>query len=438
MAAAGTATAPAPAASGRPLPGQPLPKPLCAKDGLAPNAPPEDVFTWDTITKRMPKILDSVLETLPPSLATQQTLLDNIHELQREMQEGLPLKPLEETGPRVGAATWNKDLAPYLESGSGWHEAPWWVVENYMYKRLLQELDRCGPEGMAYDPFEPQKSKALAAAATALETSLRPLMELVEAAEATPSGHADRQAALEAALVRSLWGNQADLSLSAGKVASANGGVPGQMLTDGTALAMDLLLQAAGKPVVIVLDNHGLEVLCDLVLADAILRLAGPSYVVLHVKDTPVFVSDVTEADVPGILDWLSEHDAPLAGRLRAGLADGRLRVLADPFYTTAQTFWELPSNLTSAYAEALLVILKGDANYRRLLGDLHWPYDTDFGEYMRSFWPSHGLVCLRTLKSGVAVGVAQEKQAEAKAARPEDWLTCGTYGQVLAGMRGA
>ena len=25
--------------------------------------------------------------------------------------------------------------------GEGWHTAPWWLVENYMYKRLLEEGD---------------------------------------------------------------------------------------------------------------------------------------------------------------------------------------------------------------------------------------------------------------------------------------------------------
>lgn len=38
------------------------------------------------------------------------------------------------------------------------------------------------------------------------------------------------------------------------------------------------------------------EVLCDLVFVDSILRLTDAS-VVLHVKDAPVFVSDVTEKD---------------------------------------------------------------------------------------------------------------------------------------------
>lgn len=417
----------------QPLPVQPLPPPLCARDGLAKGALPEDVFTWDTVTKRMPKILDAVLEALPPALAGKASLLEGVRALQLEMREGAALRWLEAADPWVGAQAWNEDLAPFIKRGKGWHEAPWWVVENYMYKRLLQELALCGPEAAGYDPFESQKTKALAASVAPYEASLRPLLALVAAAEAQPQGHPDRRAALEAALVRSLWGNQADLSLSAGKVESANGGDPGQVLSDGTSLALELVQGAAGRPIVLVLDNHGLEVLCDLVLADAILRLVGPSSVSLHVKDSPVFVSDVTQEDVPGILAWLDEHDSALAGRLRMGIADSRLSVVPSPFYTTARTFWQLPADLTSIYTEAAVVILKGDANYRRLLGDLHWPYDTDFGSYVRSFWPCPGLVSLRTMKSGVALGISEDKQAEAKAAHPNDWLTCGVYGQVLA-----
>ena len=34
--------------------------------------------------------------------------------------------------------------------------------------------------------------------------------------------------------------------------------------------------------------------------------------------------------------------------------------------------------------------------NYRRLLGDLHWPYSTDFDDFARSWWKGAGLICLR------------------------------------------
>ena len=48
-------------------------------------------------------------------------------------------------------------------------------------------------------------------------------------------------------------------------------------------------------------------------------------------------------------------------------------------------------------------MVTKGDANYRRLLDDRHWPHDTDFAELM-SYWPT-SVAALRTCKSGVLVG---------------------------------
>jgi len=418
-------------AANRPLPHVPEPEPLRATDGKKDGAAPEDVFTWDTVTSRMPKIMDSVIESLPASLAEEAGLLEAVKELQAEMREGAQLKLLEPTAPWVNAEDWNEHLKDFISRGEGWHSAPWWLVENYMYKRLLQELARCGETGAAYDPFEPSKNKAMDAAVEPMATSLGPLLELVQ--KASSAGAAERRAALEATLVRSLWGNQADLSLSAGKVESYSDS--GSLLSDQREVALNLLEASPGKPVIIVLDNHGLEVLCDLVLVDAILQLTK-SNVVLHVKDAPVFVSDVTNDDVPGILGWLEAHSSSLAARLKQSLADGRLSVLPHSFYTSARAFWEVPEDLASAYAEAASVILKGDANYRRLLGDLHWPYSTDFSSYVGSFWPGSGLVCLRTMKSGVALGVSEEMQMEAKKARPKDWLTSGIYGQILAFWR--
>ena len=40
--------------------------------------------------------------------------------------------------------------------------------------------------------------------------------------------------------------------------------------------------------------------------------------------------------------------------------------------------------------------------NYRRLLGDLHWPYSTDFDDFARSWWKGAGLICLRRGRRGM------------------------------------
>jgi len=444
----------------RPLPRQPLPSRLRARDGQVDGASPEDVFTWETVSSRMPKILDAMLETLPEALAVREELVQSVRELQSEMRDGAPLRRLEDTGPWVSAEAWNEHLEELLAQNATWHSAPWWIVENYMYKRVLELFGRCGGGGACYDPFAPQKYKAITAAAGALEKSVCPLLERVEAAAAASiserqakkrprndsngnasdvapqPGHGDLRAVLQDALLRSLWGNQADLSLSAGRVEETDGGCGNEIISNHTAIALDMLFGAAGRPVVFVLDNHGLEVVCDLVLVDALLSLVGVASVSLHVKDVPVFVSDVTEGDMPGILEWVEAHMPTLAARLRDALQDDRLRVVPSAFYTSARDFWELPQGLRDEYRQAAAVILKGDANFRRLLGDRHWPYDTDFDAYARSFWPCPGLLSLRTMKSGVALGIPQDKQVAARAAHPHDWLTSGRYGQVLVSWR--
>ena len=48
----------------------------------------------------------------------------------------------------------------------------------------------------------------------------------------------------------------------------------------------------------------GLELVSDLLLVDGLLRIVKPSRVRLHAKDCPVFVSDVTPADVHTAM-WL-------------------------------------------------------------------------------------------------------------------------------------
>jgi hypothetical protein len=179
-------------------------------------------------------------------------------------------------------------------------------------------------------------------------------------------------------------------------------------------------------------QNCGLELVSDLLLVDGLLRIVQPKTVRLHAKDVPVFVSDVLPKDVEPTLAWLAQQGGEeLAGRLRAALDDGRLVVEAHAYYTGAAPFWQAPDDLRAAFANAAIVITKGDANYRRLLGDLHWAHDADFAELM-SYWPT-SLAALRTCKSGVLVGVEPAVEAAAAAAHPDKWLVGGLYGCVQA-----
>lgn len=192
-----------------------------------------------------------------------------------------------------------------------------------------------------------------------------------------------------------------------------------------------------------------------------------------------------------------------LVGRLRAALVDGRLTVRQDDFFNSPLPMDKAPARVYSdlflggarpsdrpaaaggdaaehghggmksaaagsssedasvkAHAasgatgtnrlDRALVLFKGDANYRRLLGDRHWAHDTTLEEAWGAYWgpaaeavrgqvgsgagskggfmPRVAVGALRTAKAGVLAGVDAGKAAEAAALRPGTWLVEGRF----------
>jgi hypothetical protein len=89
---------------------------------------------------------------------------------------------------------------------------------------------------------------------------------------------------------------------------------------------------------------------------------------------------------------------------------------------------WEMPSSLRHELGEAALVISKGDANYRRLVGDRHWPFDTSL-EDVWTYFPT-SLLALRVSKSQVMVGLQRGQAGELDQIDPQ-WMTNGRWGLV-------
>ena len=78
----------------------------------------------------------------------------------------------------------------------------------------------------------------------------------------------------------------------------------------------------------------------------------------------------------------------------------GSWRIQRDPFWTYPHDFSEMVVAAPELYEElssSVLLIFKGDLNYRKLVGDLEWPVQTSFSRALRGFRPAP-LVALRTL----------------------------------------
>jgi uncharacterized protein with ATP-grasp and redox domains len=249
------------------------------------------------------------------------------------------------------------------------------------------------------------------------------------------SAPAEPGARLRALMLASLWGNRADLSYNvARQLGSYAGDAAADLLADHSPAVAELLLAHRCPRVTVIADNAGTELLMDLALVDHLLAACGVSELVMHVKNHPFFVSDAMDHDVEDGLRALLATGDPAAVALVDRIAEwrraGRLVLGTHPFYTTSLFYDDLPDDLRAELARSSLVILKGDANYRRLCSDAPWPPETPFAEVVRAF-PAP-LVSLRTLKAEVVVGLPPGVAEKIAAADPT-WLVNGRRGVIQA-----
>lgn len=279
--------------------------------------------------------------------------------------------PLESTGVDGAgdAADWRAWSAPHL--GRRWDEVPFLWAESYFNRRLLDAVGFFTP-GPAYwlDPFGHLKAAELDSVALDAE-----LAELDWIADVDPGRRAD------ALLLAALRGNRADLGFVAH---AARFDEPDLEVSTETLVVDDseqvwAALDPAGT-VCLVADNAGRELLADLLLIDELLGSGKAAEVLLHVKPTPYYVSDATAADVTAALHRLGAaggHATTAARRLQDAFRDGRLRLRTSPFHVAPFEFDAMPDELAADFAHATLTVLKGDLNYRRLVGDRAWPATT-------------------------------------------------------------
>lgn len=232
---------------------------------------------------------------------------------------------------------------------------------------------------------------------------------------------------LEIAIQTSLWGNKMDLSLwpAASKGQSEDNGDNSSfraavevgrsyILDDHTSAAVELLVAAKNEgsgevEVGIVVDNAGYEIVSDLMLGHTLLELGVASKVTFHTKAHPTFVSDATNTDCMGTIDFLcgvdADHTVALANAFRDYVDHGKFQFVEDLFWCQPTAFWDTPPHIMERISGSALVFVKGDANYRRLLGEREWALDMDAATVL-SYWPVP--VCaLRTFKAEVSGSVA-------------------------------
>ena len=401
-------------------PKNPLPEPLRGTD---PGS-----FAEYTVTVRLLNILKEVIAVndFPPQvMASLRALREEIPTAQ--------VRPLQDPG-APDLENWSR----YVRSvaGSTWLQVPWFFAETYFYRRILEATGYFQPgPTQGRDPYIIQKRRVLQQGLAAGQALIAPLEEQLDRAQAGPAQKGEE---LRRLVLLNLWGNQADLSMWSVE----DEGRPehteleqqaAHLLVDDSQAAVDWLSAFEGQlRVDFIMDNAGPELLHDMALADFLLTTKAAESVYFHLKSHPTFVSDAMIKDVEETIDTLSLQPEPsaqgLARRLKGHLAEGRLHMKEDFFWNSPLPGWEMPARIRQDLSRSNLLVSKGDANYRRLLGDRHWPPATALSEVVR-YLPAPVLV-LRVAKAEIAVGLRPGQAEELDRIDP-DWRIDGDWGMI-------
>ncbi|HEX9060552.1 MAG TPA: damage-control phosphatase ARMT1 family protein [Clostridia bacterium] len=364
----------------------------------------KDSFAWYTITQRLPYIIDAVIK----SNVYNHRQVEKLEELKGEIPNG-----------NLSTLHFNSCRDEFfLNDRNNWLEVPFIFAEFYFYKRLLECTEYFET---ALDPFEKTKKDSLESKKDEIICAVNAVFKSEDL--------------FKKLLYLNLWSNSADLSQINKMDSSFRHDNQDKILIDHSEEVCKLFKQRLAQTDII-LDNAGFELSMDLILSFFLLESKVSDMIYLHAKKYPIFVSDVTEADIKYTLNFfLQVCDSKLmkiGERIYNYIRNGKIVISTDAFWTLPCSFINFDEAMKKHFENSDLTIIKGDLNYRRIVEDRKWDHTIDFNSITKYF-PSNLLV-IRTLKSEVVVGLDIETVKRLNA-KEKNWLTSGDYGILQLGL---
>eukprot|EP00980_Cylindrotheca_fusiformis_P001492 scaffold346_cov116-Cylindrotheca_fusiformis.AAC.6 len=412
------------ATSNTPKPALPIPQPICSDE--------PGTWAYDTMKRRVNEdILQRTYEDNKEAWEAPEfkEVLSRFLALRNDLKTSSKLTMLDELPTSAGNDRirewneWKRLLQPFLDAGDTWLTAPWLVAEFYVYRRLIEAIGYWdeGTIGYKYDPFSKQKMAGLESSVGSagelnlfcwllqeynvlitpfFPTDLEPMLARIPNLPRTSEG-------IDLAASIALWGNKMDLSIWPADAADTNVDIFSNVLDkssenllhdDFESLAnhCNKLRDRGGGNVDIIVDNAGFELITDLALAQYLVESGIASCVTFQLKSHPTFVSDALEVDLRAhVRHYIKLDPDSFPNCQKAGetwqefLDDGRWKCNEDNFWVQAFPMWDMTEPLrTDTKDRCDLAFVKGDANYRRLLGDCKWDFTASFGKVVGSYFP--------------------------------------------------
>ena len=368
-------------------------------------------FAAFTLRNRLPKIVDQIIGDND----FDDSIVANLNELKHLILHGNLDVFIENELVRV---QWQNWLKPWI--GKTWFEVQFYFAEAFFYQLILEKT---GFFKSGKDPFKSQKIRDILENRELFGSIL---MDFEHFSNKNP----DQDRLIKYLLQVSLWGNKADLS---------------QVVTDryqaditGEAMVLDESFEIVkffawhANQIDIILDNSGVELFSDLILAAGLLTARSTKTVVLHAKKYPTFVSDATCSDITDLIQFMKNHENKLViafgNRLEDLIRKEVIQLEDHDFWNAPLHFRDIPNDLLNKLNRADLMILKGDANYRRIFEDRKIPANTKMSSLNISL--PVPTTAIRILKSELIVGMDSVKVQALEKKDPE-WLVNGRHGLI-------
>jgi uncharacterized protein with ATP-grasp and redox domains len=330
------------------------------------------------------------------------------------------VKPLNEDAEDV--EEWNSVWQKY--ENKTWLELPWYFAESFFFRRLLEATGyfQPGPQKNC-DPFKTFKKELIKESMPAINQTLETLNK-----------NENRRSSFENLLHACLWGNRVDFS-NVTEIDYKNKNIlmerESLLINDFAEIYSEFERNPPSK-IAFINDNVGMDLGFDIVLANLFLNNNLADKIIFYLKPYPFFVSDAIQKDLEETLNTLAnslnQNLRSLGEKMLTRISNGTVCISSDWFWGSPYHFPEMPKFLYQDISRYDLVISKGDANYRRLLSDRHWPFTTPIIDII-DYFPTSILI-LRTLKGEIIVGLI-EGQAEKIASEDPDWLINGKRGII-------
>ncbi|XP_036230106.1 damage-control phosphatase ARMT1 isoform X1 [Bactrocera oleae] len=330
---------------------------------------------------------------------------------------------------------WNNFLLNLEDGQNTFFSTCFLYAECYVFRRLICYLENTQTL-KTFDYYVMKKHKSLIAFLSTIEIILFGIRTVQSSDDV-----------LRFLLRLNLWGNQCDISADTEKYNVKRKGpfehlraYEKNIIIDSTTSVINSFkLADHTKPVQVdfICDNAGYELVVDFILAHYLLESKLVDKVRFHMKAVPWFVTDATITDFHWTLQQLKKQ----AGRCTQeyariwlqNLNEGKFEVAeADYFWTSPYEFYRMRDvrpDLYEQLTQAHMIIIKGDCNYRKLIGDFRWDASEPFITCLRGFQPAN-ICSLRIVKTEIICGMSPGKN-EDLVKKNKDWMISGEYGTI-------